>query len=107
MNADDLTNSGNGRWHVGKEVPIALVGVLIVQTIGFIWSIAGLYNRVDNLVVTVTELKQERYTKEDARRDRDLVTLIADGQRQRDNEQERRIQILESFYNQWRATPNK
>ncbi len=91
------------RWHVGKEIPIALVMVLIGQTIGFIWSISGLYSKVDVLVVNFAEFKQERYTKEDARRDQQLVTLIVEAQRQRDNEQERRISILETLYNQIRS----
>ncbi len=89
------------RWHVGKEVPIAMVGVLIAQTAGFIWSIAGLYNRVDNLVVTVNEMKLERYTKEDARRDQELVKLVVEGQRQRDSEQDRRINNAEVMLNQF------
>ncbi len=92
------------RWHVGKEIPIALVMVLVGQTIGFIWSISGLYSKVDVLVVNFAEFKQERYTKEDARRDQQLVTLIVEAQRQRDNEQERRISILETLYNQLRST---
>lgn len=91
------------RWHVGKEIPLALVGALLVQTIGLVWSIAGLYNRVDNLVATTTEMKSERWTKEDARRDRDIVNMLVEAQRQRDNEQERRISIMESLINQWRV----
>ena len=87
-------------WHVGKEIPIALVGVLVVQTVGVIWSIAGLYNKVDNLTVTVNELKTERYTKDDARRDQDLLKLIVEGQRQRDGEQDRRINNAEVLLGQ-------
>ena len=90
------------RWHVGKEIPIALVGALLVQTVGLVWSIAGLYNRVDNLVLVTNKMENERYTKEDARRDRDIVNMLVDAQRQRDNEQERRISIMESLINQLR-----
>lgn len=89
-------------WHVGKEIPLALVAVLGFQTIGFIWSIAGLYNRVDNLASSLTEIKQERYTKEDARAARELSTYVNESQRQRDIEQDRRITILESLVNQMR-----
>lgn len=90
------------RWHVGKEIPLALVGALLLQTVGLVWSIAGLYNRVDNLVIITNKMENERYTKEDARRDRDIVNMVIDAQRQRDNEQERRIAIVESLLNQWR-----
>jgi hypothetical protein len=93
------------QWHVGKEIPLALVAALLVQTVGLVWSIAGLYNRVDNLVQTTSEMKLERYTKEDARRDRDMVNMVIEAQRQRDNEQERRISIMESLQNQWRTRP--
>jgi hypothetical protein len=85
------------QWHVGKEIPLALVAVLLIQTVGVIWWIAGLSNRVENLVTVVSEMRQERYTKDDARRDRDIVNMVVDAQRQRDSEQERRISILESL----------
>ncbi len=88
------------RWHVGKEIPIALVGAVVVQTAGLVWSIAGLYNKVDSLVATTNEMKLERYTKEDGRRDRELMTLMNEAQRQRAIEQDRRITILESIVNQ-------
>jgi hypothetical protein len=88
-------------WHVGKEIPIALVGVLLAQTIAVIWWIAGLSNKVDNLVITVNELKLERYSKDDARRDQDLLKLIVEGQRQRDSEQDRRINNAEVLLNQF------
>lgn len=90
-------------WHVGKEIPIALVAVLGFQTVGFIWSIAGLYNRVDNLATAFQEIKSERYTKEDARAARELSAFVNESQRQRDIEQDRRITILESLVNQMRA----
>ncbi len=86
-------------WHVGKEIPLALVFVLVGQSIGFIWSIAGLYNRVDNLAIAFSEAKAERYTKEDARAARELYTFQSESQRQRDIEQDRRITILESLVN--------
>ncbi len=88
------------RWHVGKEIPLALVGAVVVQTAGLVWSIAGLYNKVDSLVLTTNEMKLERYTKEDGRRDRELMTLMNEAQRQRAIEQDRRITILESIVNQ-------
>ncbi len=75
-------------WHIGKEVPLALIFAFAAQTVGLIWSVSGLYNKVDTLVQVVAEIRNERYTKEDGRRDRDA-------QIQRDNEQDRRLNKLE------------
>lgn len=99
----EASNMDRRGWHVGKEIPIALVAVLGFQTVGFIWSIAGLYNRVDNLSAAIAEMKTERYTKEDARAARELATFVNESQRQRDIEQDRRITILESLVNQVRS----
>ncbi|MCR4304981.1 MAG: hypothetical protein NUV63_12300 [Gallionella sp.] len=35
-------------WHVGREIPIALVAVIILQTAGVVWGAATLNARVDN-----------------------------------------------------------
>ncbi len=82
-------------WHVGKEIPIAFLLVVFVQTGGFIWSISGLYSRVDAMVITINEMKLERYTKEDGRRDQMMAAQMYESQRQRDSEQDRRINNLE------------
>lgn len=87
-------------WHVGKEIPIAVVGAVLIQTAGLVWSIAGLYNKVDNLVTVTNDLKSERYTKEDARRDAEMLRQMSDFQRQRDSEQDRRINQLEVITSQ-------
>ncbi len=97
---DDTQTMDRRGWHVGKEVPLALVGALLMQTGGLVWSIAGLYNRVDRLVETTNEMKQERYTKDDGRRDREMTSQISESQRQRDSEQDRRINNLEVVTNQ-------
>jgi hypothetical protein len=83
-------------WHVGKEIPLALIAAVVVQTGGFIWSLSSLSNKVDNLVETIREIKLERYTKDDGRRDRELLMQMLEVQRQRAGEHERRLSSLEA-----------
>jgi hypothetical protein len=91
------------QWHIGKEIPIALVIAFVLQTGAFLWSLSGLYSKVDSLVATTNEMRLERYTKEDGRRDRELMMEINRAQQQRDNEQDRRISNVEAFFNRWRG----
>ena len=84
------------RWHVGKEVPIALLIAVLVQTGGGIWWLAQLSAKIDNAVATLSEFRIERYTREDARRDRELIITLLEQQKQRDADNERRITSLEA-----------
>lgn len=76
------------RWHVGREIPIAVLVMLAVQTGGGIWWLSGVSQKLDSVIAQVAEIKQERYTKDDARRDQELMKL-------RDGDLERRIANLE------------
>jgi len=78
------------RWHLGKEIPLAVLVVLLIQTGGGIWWLAQLGSKLDSAVATIQEFKAERYTRDDARRDAELT-------RQRDADNERRITELEAF----------
>lgn len=77
------------RWHVGKEIPIAVLVMLAMQTGGGIWWAATLSQKLDSVIAQVAEMKHERYTKEEARRDLELMRV-------RDTELERRIGNLET-----------
>jgi hypothetical protein len=83
------------RWHIGKEVPITFVATIFVQTLIFVWAASGLYTKVENVVDQLKTFAVERYTKEDARRDKELMLLVIDSLKTRDNEIERRILKLE------------
>jgi Tfp pilus assembly protein PilO len=87
---DDLDEMDRreSRWHVGKEIPIAVLLMLAVQTAGGIWWAASLSQKLDSVISQVAELRAERYTKEDARRDMELMKV-------RDTELERRIASME------------
>lgn len=76
------------RWHVGKEIPIAVMVTLLIQTGGIVWWAATVSGDLKQLVAQVRELKEERYTKNDAQRDQALV-------QQRFGEHDRRLASLE------------
>lgn len=82
-------------WHVGREVPIAFIVAILFQTAGGIWWAASLSSKIDNAIATISEFKSERYTKDDGRRDRELLMQIFEQQRQTDREHERRLNALE------------
>lgn len=87
--------NGNGdvpdKWRVGKEIPIVLVAAVVVQTAGGIWWMAQLSGKLDAAVATIVEFKSERYTRDDARRDRELLDQKMTVGVTRGNELERRI----------------
>lgn len=62
-------------WHIGREIPITIVGFLGVQTIFLVIWLANLSSSVNTAVTSLAELKQERYTKSDALKDRELLDL--------------------------------
>lgn len=76
------------KWHVGREIPIAVLVMLAIQTGGGIWWLSGVSQKLDSVIAQVAEIKQERYTKEDARRDFELI-------RSRNADLERRITDIE------------
>lgn len=76
-------------WHVGREIPIAVIVALVIQTGGGIWWLANLAAKLDSVQYQLAELKTDRYTASDARRDNDLARL-------RDENLERRVRDLET-----------
>lgn len=83
------------RWHVGREIPIALICALCIQTGGGIWWASSMSSKLDTALQTLAEFRAERYTREDARRDREYMLQIIEAQRQRDVEHERRLEAIE------------
>jgi hypothetical protein len=83
------------RWHIGKEIPLAVLLMLFIQTGGGIWWLAQVSAKIDYAISTMEEFKRERYTREDARRDNELMVQRIESQRARDIEHERRIDSLE------------
>lgn len=98
---DDGTSTQTGRrttdrWHVGKEIPIVLIIGLLAQTAGGIWWMSQMAAKIDNAVSTIAEFRSERYTREDARRDRELLEQKFAAGQTADREIDRRINTLEA-----------
>lgn len=96
-NRNSLNGNGNGssKWHVGKEIPIVLILAVLAQTAGGIWWMAQLGAKLDSAVLSITEFKAERYTREDARRDRELLEQKFVLGTAADRELDRRISSME------------
>lgn len=76
-------------WHVGKEIPLALIMVIITQTATAIWWLSGVSSKLDNLSSQVKEMRDERYTRNDAMRDTALVNQML-------HDMDRRVTSLEA-----------
>lgn len=83
-------------WHIGKEIPIAVILGLMVQTGGLIWFAATQTAKLDNLTIMMTEFRASQYTQADARRDQEIQTVRSGNNARRIDGLERRIEILES-----------
>lgn len=82
-------------WHVGKEIPLALIVVVLIQTGGGIWWASALSSKLDSALMTLAEFKAERYTRDDGRRDREFIGVLLEQIRAKDIEIERRMEKLE------------
>lgn len=76
------------KWHVGKEIPVAVILAFFVQTIGAVWWAATLTAKIDELSYQVAALTMDKYTQNDAKRDQALIL-------QRMSSTENRIDKLE------------
>lgn len=108
MPPNDAVTAPLLRWHIGKEIPLALVVAVIIQTIFFVIWLSNLSSSVGNVTSTLAEFKTERYTRDDARRDRELMEQKMALGSQAASEAIRRIGDLESRVQQLeRARPTK
>lgn len=70
------------KWHVGKEVPVATIVVLLIQTAGVIWWAASTSAKVDyvkesQLAQQIIQNSVDRKQDDDARRAEDrLITQL-------------------------------
>lgn len=75
-------------WHVGKEIPLALIFAIFTQTAAGVWWLSSVSGKLDSLSTRVQEMRDERYTKNDAVRDSALVNQMI-------HEMDRRLLSLE------------
>ena len=83
------TKDINNKWHVRKEIPLAMIFALLFQTAGVIWWAASLSGKIDSLAEQVAELKSDKRLQENSFKD---IAVIE----QRVISNERRILLLES-----------
>jgi hypothetical protein len=76
--AGSTENRRDDRWHVGKEIPIALIVMLLIQSAGAIWWAATQSAKMDALTTMVADFRAAQYTQNDAHRDLALTTLRID-----------------------------
>lgn len=75
-------------WHVGKEIPLAMLFAILVQSGAAIWWAATLSAKLDDLSYQVAALSAEKYTKSDAEKDQRYFI-------QRFDDVDRRISYIE------------
>lgn len=49
----------NRRWHIGKEIPVSVLMVLILQTVGVVWWARGLTAEVGTARAEIADIKIE------------------------------------------------
>lgn len=75
-------------WHVGKEIPLAMLFAIFLQTAGAIWWAATMSAKLDDLSYQVAALTADKYSQHDSVRDQALIT-------EKMNNLTRRIENLE------------
>lgn len=98
-NAINPTNGRTNGWRFSKEVPISVVGFLILQAVLLIVFIADLSSTVKGLVTA----QVNAYTKDDARKDRELNDSKLERIKDKEDEITRRTALLEAQFNELRA----
>lgn len=59
------------KWHIGKEIPVATILILVVQTIGAIWWAATISAKVEandkaTIVATLVQAQTDRRQDDEA-----------------------------------------
>lgn len=90
------------KWHIGREIPIAVLIVLLVQTGGAVWWASKMDSRIQTIADQFNRFDIERYTKEDARRDRELFSQMFKTNEILITQFDRRMQNIEGQHEQMR-----
>ena len=90
---DELIDERRRRepWHVGRDIPLALIITIVAQTAGAVWWASGQSSKLDRAIEMISEFRVDRYTKDDGRRDQQLISQMMESFRQTDRELERRL----------------
>lgn len=95
MNEPHQEDRRNNHWRFTKDIPLSLLFLIIGQTFGFVWFLAG-QNAALNLVIKqVADGQAHGYTKDDAFKDRELLDQRFLNYTQRTEELVRRLTLVE------------
>ncbi len=80
---DSRYDNGGRKWHVGKEVPIAMIVAIIVQTCGVIWWAASTAAKVEfikesSVAAQIVQTSVDRKQDEDARQSENRIVVQLD-----------------------------
>lgn len=90
-------------WHIGREIPIAVLIVLLIQTGGAVWWASRVESQMQTISRQFERFDNERYTKEDARRDRELILQMFKTNELMLTQFDRRMALVESQHDAFRS----
>ena len=78
MLLEDEEKLNSRKWRFGKEIPLAIVGAIALQTVGVVWSAATLNAKVENNekaanTAAIVQATVDRKQDEEARRSEDRI----------------------------------
>jgi hypothetical protein len=92
------------KWRLDRAIPLPFIAALVLQSFGLVWyfsaSSTRLEMKMDNTAEQLKELKIDRYSKEDARRDQQLLMQMVTGLKDQDQDVERRVTAIENRHNE-------
>lgn len=87
-------------WHIGKEIPLAIIVAIGLQTFGVVWWFANLSAKVDNIDAKVAALSASAVTAAEARGSNELNSHRNIEQDRRIGELEKQLRTLENQHQQ-------
>lgn len=90
---DDQAGERGSRWHVGKEIPLALLASVLIQTAALVWWARGQLAVVEDHEKRLSSLEKERDVARVAERIAVIEAAIVDIRRSN----ERLEQLLSGF----------
>ena len=93
-----IHDDGNS-WRINKVIPVPFIVALAAQSLVFVWYFGSqttrLEMKLDQTSEQIRELKVDRYSKEDGRRDQQLMLQMLEALKEQDRDNERRISQIE------------
>jgi hypothetical protein len=93
----------NGRWRLSKDIPVSVVGFIILQTITFTWFLASQNGKLTAVIDDNASNKIAAYTKDDARHEREFMEQKFLLLQNKDDEMTRRLALVEAQINELRT----